>query len=72
MDGARLAATFATRLNSMGMALHIVERYLNHALPGMMSTYNRQTIPERREALDAGRLCLAMYVVVSSRGQGLL
>ena len=48
-----LRRTFATRLNSMGTAPHIVERCLNHVLPGVMSTYNRADyFSERREALE--------------------
>jgi integrase len=49
-----LRRTFATRLNGMGIAPHIVEKLLNHSLPGLMQTYNRATYDaERREALEA-------------------
>jgi len=49
-----LRRTFATRLNDMGIAPHIVEKLLNHSLPGLMQTYNRATYDaERREALEA-------------------
>ena len=46
--------TFATRLNGMGIAPHIVEKLLNHSLPGLMQTYNRATYDaERQQALEA-------------------
>ena len=49
-----LRRTFATRTNAMGIAPHVVERMLNHTLPGLMETYNRATYDaERREALEA-------------------
>jgi integrase len=49
-----LRRTFATRLNGMGIAPHIVEKLLNHSLPGLMQTYNRATYDaERKEALEA-------------------
>jgi integrase len=49
-----LRRTFATRLNGMGVAPHIVEKLLNHSLPGLMQTYNRATYDaERQEALEA-------------------
>ena len=38
----------------MGVAPHIVEKMLNHSLPGLMATYNRATYDgERGEALEA-------------------
>lgn len=49
-----LRRTFATRNNDMGVAPHIVEKMLNHSLPGLMATYNRATYDgERGEALEA-------------------
>jgi integrase len=49
-----LRRTFATRLNGKGIAPHIVEKLLNHSLPGLMQTYNRATYDaERKEALEA-------------------
>ena len=49
-----LRRTFATRLNGIGTAPHVVERCLNHHLGGMMQVYNRADYEsERREALDA-------------------
>jgi integrase len=49
-----LRRTFATRINGMGVAPHIVEKLLNHSLPGLMQTYNRATYDaERQEALEA-------------------
>jgi hypothetical protein len=38
----------------MGIAPHIVEKLLNHSLPGLMATYNHATYDtERQEALEA-------------------
>ena len=38
----------------MGIAPHIVEKLLNHSLPGLMQTYNRATYDaERQQALEA-------------------
>jgi integrase len=49
-----LRRTFATRLNAMGVAPHVVERMLNHSLPGVMAVYNHATYDtERRQALEA-------------------
>jgi integrase len=49
-----LRRTFATRLNGMGTAPHVVERLLNHTLPGLMEVYNRAAYDtERQEALEA-------------------
>lgn len=49
-----LRRTFATRLNGMGIAPHIVERCLNHVLGGVMGVYNKATYDaERRDALEA-------------------
>ena len=49
-----LRRTFATRNNDLGVAPHIVERMLNHMLPGVMGTYNRAEYDaERRQALEA-------------------
>jgi integrase len=54
-----LRRTFATRLNGMGIAPHVVEKLLNHSLPGLMQTYNRATYDaERQEALEAWSSCL--------------
>jgi integrase len=36
-----LRRTFATRLNSLGVMPHIVEKILNHTLQGVMAVYNR-------------------------------
>ncbi|HGJ5857264.1 tyrosine-type recombinase/integrase [Arsenophonus nasoniae] len=48
-----LRRTFATKMNDMGIAPHIVEQLLGHALPGIMSIYNRsQYLPEKRDALN--------------------
>ncbi len=55
-----LRRTFATRLNGMGTAPHIVERCLNHQLGGMMQVYNRaEYLPERKDALEAWSAWLA-------------
>ena len=49
-----LRRTFATRLNDMGTPPHVVERMLNHVMPGVMAVYNRADYDnERREALEA-------------------
>ncbi|PHM38436.1 integrase [Xenorhabdus mauleonii] len=48
-----LRRTFATKLNDMGIAPHIVEQLLGHALPGIMSIYNKsQYLPEKLDALN--------------------
>lgn len=48
-----LRRTFATRLNGMGVAPHIVERCLNHVLGGVMGIYNKATYDaERKDALE--------------------
>lgn len=48
-----LRRTFATRLNGMGVAPHVVERCLNHMLAGVMGVYNKADYDtERREALE--------------------
>lgn len=36
-----LRRTFATRLAGMGVAVHVVEKLLNHSLGGVMAIYNR-------------------------------
>ncbi len=36
-----LRRTFATRLNGIGIAPHVVERCLNHTMQGVMAVYNR-------------------------------
>lgn len=48
-----LRRTFATRLNDMGVLPHIVEKALNHTLPGVQAVYNRaEYLEERRDALE--------------------
>ncbi|HAX4946193.1 TPA: site-specific integrase [Escherichia coli] len=48
-----LRRTFSTGLNNMGIALHIVELLLGHALPGVMAIYNRSLyLPEKLDALN--------------------
>ncbi|WP_447908266.1 tyrosine-type recombinase/integrase [Serratia fonticola] len=48
-----LRRTFSTGLNNMGIAPHIVELLLGHALPGVMAIYNRsQYLPEKLDALN--------------------
>ncbi|MBC8949875.1 site-specific integrase [Xenorhabdus sp. TS4] len=48
-----LRRTFATKLNDMGIAPHIVEQLLGHSLPGVMAIYNRsQYLPEKLDALN--------------------
>lgn len=48
-----LRRTFSTGLNNMGIAPHIVELLLGHALPGVMAIYNRSLyLPEKLDALN--------------------
>ncbi|WHP31729.1 tyrosine-type recombinase/integrase [Trabulsiella odontotermitis] len=48
-----LRRTFATTLNNMGIAPHVVEQLLGHTLGGVMAVYNRsQYLPEKLEALN--------------------
>lgn len=48
-----LRRTFSTGLNNMGIAPHIVELMLGHALPGVMAIYNRSLyLPEKLDALN--------------------
>lgn len=45
--------TFATYLNNMGIAPHVVEQLLGHSMPGVMAVYNRsQYLPEKLDALN--------------------
>ncbi|EOV9570224.1 tyrosine-type recombinase/integrase [Cronobacter turicensis] len=45
--------TFATTLNNMGIAPHVVEQLLGHKLGGVMAVYNRsQYLPEKLDALN--------------------
>jgi integrase len=49
-----LRRTFSTRINGMGVAPYVVEKLLNHTLPGVMGIYNRQEyLAERQQALEA-------------------
>jgi integrase len=58
-----LRRTFATRLNGMGIALHVVEKLLNHSLPTLVGTYNRATYDaERQEALEAWSAYLRGFI----------
>ncbi|WP_200553624.1 site-specific integrase [Kosakonia sp. LAM2021] len=48
-----LRRTFATTLNNMGIAPHVVEQLLGHTLGGVMAVYNRsQYLPEKLDALN--------------------
>ena len=48
-----LRRTFSTGLNNIGIAPHIVELLLGHALPGVMAIYNKSLyIPEKLNALN--------------------
>ncbi|CAK8737402.1 hypothetical protein SODG_001125 [Sodalis praecaptivus] len=48
-----LRRTFATKLNDIGVAPHVVEQLLGHAMPGVMGIYNRsQYLPEKLDALN--------------------
>ncbi|MGP9437114.1 tyrosine-type recombinase/integrase [Ewingella sp. AOP8-B2-18] len=45
--------TFATKLNDLGVAPHIVEQLLGHTMPGVMAVYNlSQYVPEKLHALN--------------------
>lgn len=45
--------TFATKLNDLGVAPHVVEQLLGHIMPGVMAVYNlSQYMPEKQEALN--------------------
>ncbi len=48
-----LRRTFSTGLNNMGIAPHIVELLLGHALPCVMAIYNRSLyLPDKLDALN--------------------
>jgi integrase len=48
-----LRRSFATKLNELGVAPHVVEQLLGHTMPGVMAIYNRsQYLPEKLEALN--------------------
>lgn len=48
-----LRRTFATHLNDMGIAPHVVEQLLGHSMPGIMAIYNRSLyLPEKLDALN--------------------
>lgn len=45
--------TFATKLNDLGVAPHVVEQLLGHTMPGVMAVYNlSQYMPEKLDALN--------------------
>ena len=51
-----LRRTFSTRMNGEPLSVppYVVEKMLNHTLPGVMGIYNRQEyLPERQQALEA-------------------
>jgi integrase len=48
-----LRRSLATKLNELGIAPHVVEQLLGHAMPGVMAIYNRsQYLPEKLDALN--------------------
>lgn len=48
-----LRRTFATRLNTLGVMPHVVEKALNHTMEGVMAIYNRAEYePERVQAMQ--------------------
>ncbi|EOF4701917.1 MULTISPECIES: tyrosine-type recombinase/integrase [Klebsiella/Raoultella group] len=48
-----LRRTFATRLADLGIAHHVIESLLGHALPGVAGIYNRsKLLHEKQEALE--------------------
>jgi integrase len=58
-----LRRTFSTRINGMGVAPHVVEKMLNHTLPGVLGIYNKsEYLPERQKALEAWSAWLADLV----------
>jgi integrase len=62
-----LRRTFATRLNEMGVAPHVVERILNHSLQGVMAIYNRAEYEaERVAALERWACAIAALVQIGS------
>jgi len=49
-----LRRTMASRMGDMGVAPHVIEKCLNHALEGVLAVYQRaEWLPERRAALEA-------------------
>ena len=49
-----LRRTFSTRMNTIGVLPHVVEKCLNHVLEGVMAVYNRADyLEERRAAFHA-------------------
>lgn len=48
-----LRRSFATKLNEIGVAPHVVEQLLGHSMQGVMAIYNRsQYLPEKLDALN--------------------
>lgn len=46
-----LRRTMATRLADQGVAIHVIEKMLNHRMEGVLAVYNvAEYLPERREA----------------------
>ena len=45
-----LRRTFSTMLNELGVAPHVVEKMLDHKLPGVMAVYNHAEYREERYA----------------------
>lgn len=52
-----LRRTCATRMAGLGVALHVVEKVLNHSLGGMLAVYNHN--PYEKERVDAAELWAA-------------
>jgi integrase len=48
-----LRRTFVTRLAGMGIALHVIEKCVNHSLDGMLAIYNREEYRAERIAAIA-------------------
>ncbi|WIH19331.1 site-specific integrase [Photobacterium damselae] len=54
-----LRRTFATRMNDLGIAPHVVEQLLGHTLGGVIAIYNRsQYLPDKRNAYEVWSECL--------------
>ena len=63
-----LRRTAATRLHSLGIAPHVVEKILNHQMGGVMAVYNRAEYqPERIEGQETWAKSLLSLVGTPAR-----
>ena len=66
-----LRRTAATRLHSLGIAPHVVEKILNHQMGGVMAVYNRAEYqPERIEGQETWAKSLLSLVGTPARKDG--